>query len=161
MAECAPAACACEPAGGHGGGSHEGAGLARARLAPPPLRPVPILIGGVGPRRTLRLVARHATMWHAMFPERPDELLPAVEALRRWCGEVGRDPGDIEWWVGVEPYDVDRFLEHDAEVYLDVGFTGFTLGFNGPDWSVSRGREWLSWRDARNPAPTATRVTPP
>ena len=30
------------------------------------------------------------------------------------------------------------------------GFTQFTLGFNGPDWTVDRAGDWLAWRDARN-----------
>lgn len=121
-----------------------------ARLRPPPPRRPPIVIGGTGLRRTLRLVARYADGWHAMFPEHPGELEPAVEALTRWCGEIGRDPREVEWGVGVEPDDLDRFLSRDADVYVAMGFTQFTLGFNGPDWRVERGAGWLSWRDARN-----------
>ncbi len=30
-----------------------------------------------------------------------------------------------------------------------MGFTRFTLGFNGPNWSVDNGRVWLQWRDHR------------
>lgn len=37
-------------------------------LSPPPLRPIPVLIGGVGPKRTLRIVARHADVWHGAVP---------------------------------------------------------------------------------------------
>ncbi|HEY7599866.1 MAG TPA: LLM class F420-dependent oxidoreductase, partial [Candidatus Limnocylindrales bacterium] len=102
------------------------------RLDPPPHRRMPILIGGTGPRRTLRLVAQHADGWHAMFPDRPEELEPAIAALRGWCAEVGRDPADIEWGVGVEPDDLERFVREDAETYLALGFSQFTLGFNGP-----------------------------
>jgi probable F420-dependent oxidoreductase len=120
------------------------------RLHPPPLRRMPLLIAGTGIRKTLRLVAEHADIWHAAFPERPDELEPAVAALRRWCDEVARDPADIEWSLGVEPEDLDRFLERDAETYVAMGFTQFTLGFNGPGWDVDSGRRWLSWRDGMN-----------
>jgi probable F420-dependent oxidoreductase len=120
------------------------------RLEPPALRRMPLLIAGTGVRKTLRLVAEHADAWHASFPERPDELEPAVDALRRWCAEVGRDPADIEWSVGVEPEDVEAFLDRDAATYLAMGFTQFTLGFNGPDWDVDAGRRWLSWRDGMN-----------
>ena len=119
-----------------------------AVLNPPPLRPMPLLIAGTGTRRTLRLVAAHADAWHASFPDRPAELDPAVAALRRWCAEIGRDPADIEWAVGVEPDDLDRFLDEDADTYLTMGFTQFTLGFNGPAWNVDAGRRWLAWRDA-------------
>jgi len=121
-----------------------------AALNPPPVRRMPILIAGTGVRKTLRLVARHADAWHAAFPERPSELEPAVAALRGWCAEIGRDPAEIEWSVGIEPDDLDRFLDEDAATYLAMGFTQFTLGFNGPDWPVENGRRMLAWRDERN-----------
>jgi probable F420-dependent oxidoreductase len=119
-------------------------------LNPPPVREMPILIAGTGEQITLRLVARHADSWHAKFPESAEELEPAVEALRRWCEMEGRDPSNIEWGLGVEPEDLDRFLAEDAEAYVQLGFTQFTLGFNGPEWEVANGSDWLSWRDEEN-----------
>jgi probable F420-dependent oxidoreductase len=121
-----------------------------ASLNPPPLRRMPILIAGRGLTLTLPIVARHADSWHAAFPDRPFELEPAVEALRRHCDEIGRDPADIEWGVGVEPEDLDRFVREDAATYLEMGFTQFTLGFNGPDWGVAGGAGFLAWRDEVN-----------
>ena len=120
------------------------------RLNPPPVRRPPILIAGQGERLTLRVVAEHADSWHAGFPDRPAELEPKVSALGRWCAELGRDPAEIEWGIGVEPDDLDRFLTEDAPTYLEMGFTQFTLGFGGPDWNVEAGRPWLAWRDERN-----------
>ena len=121
-----------------------------AALNPPPVRRPPLLIAGTGERRTLRLVAEHADAWHAAFPERPDDLELKVAALRRWCDEVGRDPTTIEWGVGVEPDDLERFLDRDAGTYLEMGFSQFTLGFGGPDWRVEDGEPFLRWRDDRN-----------
>ena len=43
-------------------------------------------------------------------PDRPAELEPKVAALLRWCGMVGRDTAEIEWGVGVQPDDLERFL---------------------------------------------------
>ena len=125
----------------------------RARLDalnPPPVRPMPLLIAGQGLRRTLHFVARYADAWHAGFPERPAELEPVVASLRGWCATVGRDPDEIEWSVGVEPDDLERFFAEDAAAYIAMGFTQFTLGFNGPDWAVDAGRPALAWRDRCN-----------
>lgn len=121
-----------------------------ASLNPPPVRRPPLLIAGTGERRTLRLVAEHADAWHAAFPERPEELEPKVAALRRWCDQIGRDPAAIEWAVGVEPDDLERFLERDAATYVQMGFSQFTLGFGGPDWRVEDGATFLRWRDDLN-----------
>jgi hypothetical protein len=63
---------------------------------------------------------------------------------------LGRDPYEIEWSVGLQPDDADRFLREDADAYLALGFTQFTLGFGGPDWRVDVGAAWLAWRDRRN-----------
>jgi probable F420-dependent oxidoreductase len=122
----------------------------QAKLNPPPTRRPPLLIAATGERRSLRLVARYADGWHAKFPEHPSELEPKVAALTRFCDEVGRDPADIEWGLGVEPDDLDRFLAHDGPTYVAMGFTQFTLGFNGPGWPVDGGAPFLRWRDAMN-----------
>jgi probable F420-dependent oxidoreductase len=119
-------------------------------LHPPPRRPLPLLIAGTGPELTLPMVARHADSWHARFPDHPQDLAPAVERLLALCAEVGRDPATIEWGLGVEPEDLDRVLKRDAPQYLEMGFTQFTLGFNGPQWPVGSGRDWLAWRDEVN-----------
>jgi probable F420-dependent oxidoreductase len=126
------------------------------RLQPPPLRRMPILIAGAGRQRTTRLVAQHADSWHAGFPEHPAELEPAIHALEGWCAQLDREPTSIEWGVGVEPDDLDRFLREDAETYLTMGFSQFTLGFNGPAWWVGAGADWLAWRDSCNSARTGT-----
>ena len=119
-------------------------------LNPASVRRPPIVIGGTGEKVTLRLVAKHAQGWHAMFPDRADQLEPKIAALRHWCEVEGRDPEDIEWGVGVEPNDLSRFLAEEAPTLVEMGFTQFTLGYNGPDWDVSTGAEWLTWRDEVN-----------
>ena len=98
-----------------------------------------------------RLVAEYADAWHATFPDRPEEL--EIARSRRSAGGAtrsGRDPAEIEWGVGVEPEDIERFLARDAAVYVEMGFSQFTLGFNGPSWPVDGGVPFLRWRDEQN-----------
>jgi F420-dependent oxidoreductase-like protein len=62
---------------------------------PKPLRPPPILVGGGGERVLMGIAARHADVWTNMAIHQA-RLADKVEALRRRCGEVGRDPDEIE-----------------------------------------------------------------
>jgi F420-dependent oxidoreductase-like protein len=68
--------------------------VAEAVCYPRPLQEkVPILVGGSGERRTLRLVARHADACN-LFGD-PETVRHKVEVLHRHCADEGRDPGEI------------------------------------------------------------------
>ena len=67
--------------------------LERTLNSPPPVRRPPILIGGAGERKTLRLVARYADACNLF--DTPD-LAHKLEVLRRRCDEAGRDYDTIE-----------------------------------------------------------------
>ncbi len=55
----------------------------------------PLVIGGGGEQRTLRIVAKYADHWN--FPGRTGaELTAKREVLLQRCAEVGRDPKEIE-----------------------------------------------------------------
>ena len=54
----------------------------------------PLLIGGSGEQRTLRLVARHADEWNAVNIG-AEAYAHKVEVLERHCEAVGRDPATI------------------------------------------------------------------
>lgn len=79
--------------------------LSAARCEPKPVGQPhpPIVIGGEGERRTLRVVARHADIWnfevkaHEMFTNDPVERFLAKSArLDEHCQDVGRTPEEIE-----------------------------------------------------------------
>ena len=52
---------------------------------------LPIMVGGGGERRTLRVAARYADYWHAAGPS--DQIARKVEILRAYCAELGRRDG--------------------------------------------------------------------
>ena len=54
---------------------------------------VPLLIGGGGERRTLRIAARYADHWNAWTT--PELLTHKLSVLRAHCEQVGRDPASI------------------------------------------------------------------
>jgi F420-dependent oxidoreductase-like protein len=69
--------------------------LTDAPLSPKPVqRPLPLLIGGGGERRTLRIAARFANAWNVWGS--PETLRRKGEVLERHCADVGRDPKQIE-----------------------------------------------------------------
>jgi probable F420-dependent oxidoreductase len=113
-----------------------------AKLNPAPLGPMPILLGGSGERKTLRIVAEHADMWHG-FGE-ADRYRQKAEVLARHCEQVGRDPAEITrvWGVpGAEPA--------KAEQLRQAGVTHFTVGIGGDGHGYDLGplRDLLRWRD--------------
>ena len=65
-----------------------------ARCEPRPVQPrLPILIGGSGPRKTLRTTARYADLWNAYGT--PETIAASDAILREHCATVGRDSGEI------------------------------------------------------------------
>ena len=69
------------------------------RIVPPPVQAhLPIMIGGAGEKKTLRIVARHADMWNVFGT--PETVARKAEILRAHCAEVGRDPETIERSLG-------------------------------------------------------------
>jgi len=69
--------------------------LRDARCEPKPVQEhLPLVIGGSGERRTLRIVAEHADIWNTFYGDE-DEFRHKLDVLGRHCADVGRDPADI------------------------------------------------------------------
>jgi F420-dependent oxidoreductase-like protein len=69
--------------------------LKDAHMEPKPMQEhLPLVIGGSGERRTLRIVAEHADIWNTFFGD-VDRYKHLLDVLRGHCGDVGRDPADV------------------------------------------------------------------
>ena len=96
--------------------------LAETLCVPPPVsspRP-PILIGGSGERKTLRLVAQYADACN-LFGATPAELSHKLDVLRQHCDDVGRDMADIRITMlyrgpGLAPGDTDLLVSQLSDM---------------------------------------------
>ncbi|HUS14379.1 MAG TPA: LLM class flavin-dependent oxidoreductase [Chloroflexia bacterium] len=101
------------PAHFHGAHYH----LNGAFLSPPPEQPIPIMVGGAGEKKTLRVVAERADWW-CLDVAPVDVFRHKAGVLDRHCADVGRDPAEILraycGWVSI----ADR--SHDAVRWPDL-----------------------------------------
>lgn len=98
--------------------------LAETICAPQPIRRPPVLIGGDGEKKTLRLVAQYADIWNSTVTE-VDAIKHKIEVLNRHCEAVGRDPGEIRKTVG---YFVNPFEDLDGYFRTVEGYAGLGVG---------------------------------
>jgi F420-dependent oxidoreductase-like protein len=119
-------------------GPYEGKhyGLAETINVPPSLRQPhpPIMIGGSGERKLLRMVAKYADA-NNLFPRGVEELQHKLEVLARHCEEVGRDRSEIRNTLTsrISPEtDVDEFVAQMAQ-YAALGFEHIQLGLLGDE----------------------------
>jgi probable F420-dependent oxidoreductase len=94
-------------------------------LQPGPMGRLPILIGGNGERRTLRLVAQYADMWNGYGDAETIRAKNVV--IDRWCAELGRDPREIERAVWIERAEPDLMRS-----LIDAGADHLILGLRAP-----------------------------
>lgn len=123
-------------------------GLARidarwGKLNPPPTRRIPVMIGGKGEQKTLRLVARHADIWHSFVPA--DELAHKISVIEEWGRKDGRDTSGL-----IVSNELRRRSPGDADALFDAGVRLFTLGLTGPHYDIDEAARWLRWRDDKN-----------
>lgn len=148
--------------------------IKEARNVPRPVRAggPPIMIGGGGERRTLRIVAEHADICN-LFGD-PETIRHKLDVLHRHCDDVGRDYGSIvksrlatlilleteeqaaatreqmnrvaargtSWSVGTEK---EVLLQIEDLQAAGIEYFIFNLPFGGPD-AVRRAGELLSSR---------------
>jgi F420-dependent oxidoreductase-like protein len=85
----------------------------------------PIMIGGTGERKTLRLVAQYADACNLFAPS-PDFVAQKLEVLRRHCDDLGRDPATVRKTILATNNalasrgDVDAFVD-EMRAYAALG----------------------------------------
>jgi alkanesulfonate monooxygenase SsuD/methylene tetrahydromethanopterin reductase-like flavin-dependent oxidoreductase (luciferase family) len=115
---------------------------------PRPDQPIPLLIGGGGEKRTLRVVAQYADWWNLPFST-VDEYARKQDALHRHCQELGRDFATIKQTysgllqVVADPADirpVEGFYQiagtvaqvtTELQQFIDLGVTHFMFRIVG------------------------------
>ena len=69
--------------------------LTDAQMEPKPLQEhMPLVIGGSGEKRTLKIVAEHGDVWNTFHGDL-DLFQHKLDVLSQHCADVGRDPADI------------------------------------------------------------------
>jgi probable F420-dependent oxidoreductase len=116
-----------------------------AKSNPEPTREIPILIGGGGEKKTLRIAGEHAHMWHAFGDAATIARKSGV--LDDWCATAGRPPEAIVRSTGV-----DMAPDQQAQPLIDAGVSLFTIGVDGPDYDLGLVKEWIAFRDQHNAA---------
>jgi len=97
----------------------------------------PIMIGGSGPKRTLRTAARYADAVNLWGP--PEMARQSVEALKGHCRDLGRDPSQIRVTVFLP---IARSMNDTKAIvgrFVEAGFDDFIVTqFTRPDLGTLR-----------------------
>jgi F420-dependent oxidoreductase-like protein len=107
--------------------------LTDARCAPKPVqrpRP-PLVIGGGGEKRTLRIAARFADQWN-LTGGTPEVLAHKIEVLHGHCADVGRDPAEIEISVQVRAAADAAAVADEVAALAQAGAQHAIIGFRAP-----------------------------
>ena len=109
---------------------------------PRPVRyPIPNLIGGGGEKKTLRITAKYANMWHGFGDL--DTIKHKMEVLDQWCNEIGRNPAEIERSTAAGAEDNEDQWNAQAQ----AGITHLIYGTGVPvNWA--KVEQLVKWRDS-------------
>jgi alkanesulfonate monooxygenase SsuD/methylene tetrahydromethanopterin reductase-like flavin-dependent oxidoreductase (luciferase family) len=84
-----------------------------------------ILIGGMGERKTLRLVAQYADMWNGFGD--PSTVRHKLDVLDEHCRDIGRDRSEIETTrLGTQI--TDPTIVVTSRAFLEAGLDGMIYG---------------------------------
>ncbi|AUN38853.1 LLM class flavin-dependent oxidoreductase [Tsukamurella tyrosinosolvens] len=107
----------------------------RPRLSPLPAARPPILVGGAGERRTLRLVAQYADACNVFdIPDEGATVRRKLAVLAGHCRDLGRAPSDIETTMSTRlgPAETAAELAARARTAAGWGVDHLVLGVSRP-----------------------------
>ena len=115
------------------------------KLNPAPIRQprIPILVGGSGEKKTLKLAAQFADIWN--MGGSPEQFRFKNSVLDNWCHELGRNPLEIE--RSVVAFIPEGLAQLDA--FAEAGATHIILALSEP-WNYEAVEQAIRWRESRN-----------
>jgi len=93
----------------------------------PAQRPLPIMVGGGGLKKTLRIAAKYADISHCAFNPSETVLDQALNALKKHCESVKRDYNEIRKGISVAPIIGSTEKEIEAKIKQRAQRTGMPL----------------------------------
>jgi probable F420-dependent oxidoreductase len=103
---------------------------------------IPILIGGGGEKKTLRITAKYADMWHGFGDSAT--FAHKMGVLDNWCKELGRDPKEIERSGATNGNHTDEIRDS----LVRAGLSHLIIGISTP-WNVPAVEKLVRWRNSR------------
>ena len=105
----------------------------------PAQNPIPLLMGGVGEKRALPLVAREADEWNYTRLDQ-DEYRHKRDVINRACKQIGRDPASIRYSVMLN-YIIGRDKNELRERALNLAKVVPRLKRDSPDETLAAARQ--------------------
>ncbi|MEM9133305.1 MAG: LLM class F420-dependent oxidoreductase [Actinomycetota bacterium] len=93
--------------------------------SPAPVSTVPVMIGGSGEKKTLRMVAQYADESNLVGLSSPEEIPPKLEALDGHCERLGRDRSEITVTLLVAANVAPTMEEADDDLRALVALKGW------------------------------------
>ncbi|MBI3246327.1 MAG: TIGR03560 family F420-dependent LLM class oxidoreductase [Deltaproteobacteria bacterium] len=95
---------------------------------------LPLLIGGVGPKRIQPLAARHADIWH-FFPASDGDVKSMCEKFDTLCQQAGRDPAQVEKSMSLRAQHLAGSTEEvrgHVQSFVDAGVRHLIVSLSPP-----------------------------
>jgi F420-dependent oxidoreductase-like protein len=123
--------------------------LRDAQMDPKPVQEhLPLVIGGSGEKRTLRIVAEHGDVWNSAFGDL-DVFEHKLSVLAQHCSDVGRDPADIRkslTFRAMLAEDEAGVAERRKELEAAGGGGRFSWFVGTPEQLVEQMKPWVERR---------------